>query len=92
MNVYDPSGAQDAGTDVFSSSPGDLNFTPSADEAGTTYVVISPWTGNATGSFTLTYANDVTGKLTAGVAEEGELRSSRARTPCIRSRRSPATT
>jgi hypothetical protein len=71
MNVYDSSGAQDAGTDVFNSSPGDLNFTPSSDEAGTTYVVISPWDGNATGSFTLTYANDVTGKLTAGVAKKG---------------------
>ncbi|MGH3406695.1 MAG: hypothetical protein ACRDRJ_29965, partial [Streptosporangiaceae bacterium] len=55
LNVYDSIGAQDASTDVFNTSPGDLNFTPTADEAGTTYVVISPWDGDATGSFTITY-------------------------------------
>jgi hypothetical protein len=74
LNVYDSSGAQDASTDVFSSSPGDLNFTPTAGEAGTTYVVISPWDGDATGSFTLTYANDIGGKLTSGKARKGTLK------------------
>jgi hypothetical protein len=74
LNVYDSSGAQDASTDVFNSSPGDLNFTPTADEAGTTYVVISPWDGDATGSFTLTYAGDIGGKLTSGKARKGTLK------------------
>ena len=55
MNVYDPSGAQDAGTAVFSTGPAETDFTPTSDQAGLTTVVISPYDTGATGSFTLTY-------------------------------------
>jgi hypothetical protein len=55
MNVYDSSGAQDASGTVFSTSPTDIDFTPTADQAGLTTVVISPYDTGATGSFTLTY-------------------------------------
>lgn len=55
MNVYDSSGAQDANGVIISTSPTEIDFTPTADEAGTTTVVISPYDFETTGSFTLTY-------------------------------------
>ena len=68
MNVYDSSGAQDANGVIVSTTPTEIDFTPTADEAGLTTVVISPYDFETTGSFTLTYAKDVTGKLTSGTA------------------------
>jgi hypothetical protein len=60
MKVLDSSGAEDAGAVTITSSPADINFTPSAAEAGTTTVVItshrpSIYSGYSTGTFTLTY-------------------------------------
>jgi hypothetical protein len=55
MNVYDMSGAQDASGVYINTSPTSITFTPTADEAGLTTVVISPYNFETTGSFTLTY-------------------------------------
>jgi len=73
MQVYDASGAPDAGAVGITTSPTEIDFTPSAAEAGATTVVISPYSFGATGSFTLTYATDVTGTLTSGVPVNGAL-------------------
>ncbi len=73
MNVYDSSGAQDLGGAVFSTTPTELDFTPTADQAGPTRVVISPYDTGATGRFTLTYAKDLTGKLVSGATTKGTL-------------------
>ena len=67
MNVYDSSGNADVSTTYISTSPTEADFTPTASEAGLTTVVISPYNFETTGSFTLTYAKDITGKLTSGV-------------------------
>ena len=74
MNVYDASGAQDANGVYISTSPTEIDFTPTANQAGLTTVVISPYNFETTGSFTLTYATDVTGALTSGVATTGTIK------------------
>jgi len=55
INVYDSSGANDTGGAAFSTSPAEIDFTPTSDQAGPTTVVVSPYDGGATGSYTLTY-------------------------------------
>ena len=72
MQVYDSSGA-DVGGVYINSGPTEVDFTPTAAEAGTTTVVISPYQFESTGSFTLTYATDVTGTLTSGVPTNGAI-------------------
>jgi hypothetical protein len=74
MQVYDSGGAADANGVYISTSPTEIDFTPTSTEAGTTTVVISPYNSGTTGSFTLTYATDVTGTLTSGVAVNGALK------------------
>jgi hypothetical protein len=54
LEVYDASGGGVADFS-FSSSPEEVDFTPTSAEAGTMTVVISPYSYEATGSFTLTY-------------------------------------
>jgi hypothetical protein len=54
MQVLDSSGAEDAGGVVFSTSPTDIEFTPSSLQAGPTTVVISPYDFQTTGSFVVT--------------------------------------
>ena len=73
MNVYDASGAQDAGAQVFQTDPVEGDFTATAEEAGTTDVIFSSWDSGATGSFTVTYAKDVTGTLTSGRPVHGKI-------------------
>ena len=73
INVYDSSGATDTGGAVFSTGPTEIDFTPTASQAGLTKVVVAPYDGGATGRFTLTYAMDVTGKLVSGVPTHGDL-------------------
>jgi hypothetical protein len=60
--VYEPDGSL-AESMTTGGSAGDINFTP--DQTGTATLVISP-TGLDTGSETVTFAKDVTGKLTSG--------------------------
>jgi hypothetical protein len=55
MQVYDSSGANDANGTVINTSPTEIDFTPTAAQAGRTTVVISNYGGGAIGSFTLTY-------------------------------------
>src|SRR5437588_474441 len=74
MNVYDSSGNPDANGVLISTSPTEIDFTPTSTQAGTTTVVISPYNFETTGSFTLTYAKDVTGSLTSGVAITGTIK------------------
>ena len=74
MNVYNSSGNPDANTVYFNTSPTEIDFTPTSSEAGTTTVVINPYNSGTTGSFTLTYAKDVTGSLTSGVATNGAIK------------------
>jgi hypothetical protein len=74
MFVYDSSGAVVAGRGWIGTVPTELDYTPTAGQAGTTTVIISPYNTGATGSFTLTYATDVTGVLTSGVATKGTLK------------------
>jgi 3D (Asp-Asp-Asp) domain-containing protein len=74
MNVYNASGNPDAGTVVFTATPTEIDFTPSAEQSGPTTVVISRYDFEATGHFTLTYATDVTGALTSGSAVAGALK------------------
>jgi hypothetical protein len=73
MQVYDSHGATDAGGVYINSGPTEIDFTPTAAEAGTTTVVISPYQFESIGSFTLTYAIDVTGTLTSGVPTNGPI-------------------
>jgi len=73
INAYDASGANLGGT-TFSTSSTDVNFTPDIYQAGTITVVISAWNAGATGSFTLTYATDVTGTLTSGTPVNGTIK------------------
>jgi hypothetical protein len=54
MQVYDSSGATDAGGAYISATPAVIEFTPSSIQAGPTTVVISPYNFETTGSFTLT--------------------------------------
>ncbi|HET9920752.1 MAG TPA: hypothetical protein VFQ30_12965 [Ktedonobacteraceae bacterium] len=74
MNVYNSSGNADANGVLIGTSPTEIDFTPTSTEVGTTSVVISPYNSGTTGSFTLTYAKDVTGKLTSGVATTGKIK------------------
>ena len=73
MQVLDSSGAEDAARVDISTTPTEIDFTPTAAEAGPTTVVIEPYNSGATGTFTLTYATDVTGELTSGVATSGSI-------------------
>ena len=73
MNVYDSSGGQDANGVYITTYPTEIDFTPNSNQAGTTTVVISPYDFETTGSFTLTYATDVTGKLTSGIPVNGAI-------------------
>ena len=69
IGAFDSSGAQVANWTGFTTSPIEVDFTPTTAQAGPTKVEIIPWQGdNATGTFTLTYAKDVTAKLVSGVA------------------------
>ena len=54
INAYDADGANLGGT-TFSTSPAEIDFTPTSAQAGTITVVISAYNTGATGSFTLTY-------------------------------------
>jgi hypothetical protein len=74
MRVYNSSGNQDANGVLINTSPTEIDFTPTSTQAGTTTVVISPYNSGTTGSFTLTYATDVTGSLTSGVARTGTIK------------------
>jgi hypothetical protein len=74
MNVYDSSSGQDANGVLINTSATEIDFTPTSTEAGLTTVVISPYNFGTTGSFTLTYARDVTGGLTSGVAKTGKIK------------------
>jgi hypothetical protein len=78
MNTYDASNALDVGPAEFNTAPTDINFTPNATQAGTTKVVITPdgyeCTAATSATFTLTYAKDVSGKLTSGKAEKVDLK------------------
>ena len=74
MQVYDSSGASDASGVVINTGSTEIDFTPDSAQAGKTTVVISPYSFESTGSFTLTYATDVTGALTSGVAVHGALK------------------
>jgi len=74
MEVLNSSGYLDANRVLIGTGPTEIDFTPNAGSAGITTVVISPFNGAATGSFTLTYATDVTGALTSGVATRGTLK------------------
>jgi hypothetical protein len=71
MIVTDSSNNQDA-ADEFSTTPTDINFTPSNAQAGLTTVEIVPdgyaCTAATSATMTLTYATDVKGSLTSGVA------------------------
>ena len=68
VGAFDSSGAQVASWTGFTTSPIEVDFTPTTTQAGPTKVVIIPWNGDsATGTFALTYATDVTGSLKSGV-------------------------
>jgi hypothetical protein len=73
INAYDASGANLDST-TFSTSPTEIDFAPTTYEAGTITVVISQYNSGATGSFTLTYATDVTGTLKSGTPVNGALK------------------
>jgi len=55
MQVYDSSGASDASGVVINTGSTEIDFTPDSAQAGKTTVVISPYTFESTGTFTLTY-------------------------------------
>jgi hypothetical protein len=74
MQIYDASGGTDANGVLINTTTTEMDFTATSEEAGVTTVVISPYSFGATGSFTLTYAKDVTAKLTSGKAKTGRLR------------------
>jgi hypothetical protein len=73
MQVLDSSGAEDKERVTFNTSPTEIDFTPTSTTAGTTTVLISPYNFETLGTFTLTYAKDVTGTLTSGVPTDGAL-------------------
>jgi hypothetical protein len=54
INAYDSSGLNLGGS-VFNVTQTEVQFTPTSTQAGTINVVISPYSAEATGSFTLTY-------------------------------------
>jgi hypothetical protein len=74
MQVYDASRNTDANGVTFDTAATEIYFTPTSQQAGLTTIVISPYDAGATGSFTLTYAKDVTGQLTTAKAKTGRLR------------------
>ena len=74
MEVYNSSNNQDASGVYINTSATEIDFTPTSTEAGITTVVISPYNVGTTGSFTLTYAKDVIGTLTSGVAITGKIK------------------
>ncbi len=72
INASDKSGVS-LGSTTFGTSPTYVDFTPTSTEAGTITVVVSQYNSGATGSFTLTYATDVTGTLTSGSPVNGTI-------------------
>lgn len=75
LSAYDSHGDADVpGIQIFTGQPNEIDFTPTATQAGITTVVIGPWNAGATGTFTLTYSKDSTGALTAGKAVHPRLR------------------
>jgi hypothetical protein len=79
IQAFDHKGAADTKPAHFGDNDNavDVNFTATAAEAGTTTVIVRPYSTypTATGSFTITYAKDATGKLTSGVAKNGAIAS-----------------
>ncbi len=73
MQVYDSGNATDANGVYINTSPTEIDFTPTAAQEGTTTVVISPANAGATGSFTLTYAEDSTAELSSGAPVNGAI-------------------
>ena len=77
VQAFDSKGAADTKPADFGDNNNDVdvNFTATAAEAGTTTVIVRPSSADpgATGSFTITYAKDVTGKLTSGTAKAGAI-------------------
>ena len=68
IGVFDSSGAQVVGWTGFSTGPVEVDYTPNGSQTGPTTVVITQSSGDAaTGTFDLTYATDVMGRLKAGV-------------------------
>ena len=68
IEVVGPNGQEGTEPTFSTGQTTDVNFIPASNEGGTTHVIVFPWGGtpSATGSFTLTYATDVTGSLTSG--------------------------
>ena len=67
IGVFDSSGAQVVGSTGFSTGPVEVDYTPNGSRTGPTTVVITQSSGDAaTGTFDLTYATDVMGRLKAG--------------------------
>ena len=63
IGAFDSSGAQVASSTALRQTI-EVDFTPNASQTGRTTVEIIPWQGDsAIGTFTLTYATDVTGSL-----------------------------
>ena len=74
IGAFDSSGAQVAGWTGFSTGPIEVDFTPTASQAGVTAVEITQNSGDgATGTFTLTYAKDVTGQLASGISKNIDI-------------------
>ena len=85
LNVYDSSGAQDTSTDVFSTSPTSVSFTPTGTEAGRTTIVISPVTPTPraaspsptrSANATLTIMSEARARLEAGARSRRSIRAS----------------
>jgi hypothetical protein len=75
LSAYDSHGDADVpGIQIFTGQNHEIDFTPTAAQAGPTTVVIGPWNAGATGSFTLTMARDLTGTLASGTAVRPNLR------------------
>ncbi|MGH3405114.1 MAG: hypothetical protein ACRDRJ_21800 [Streptosporangiaceae bacterium] len=79
IQAFDRKGAADTKAAHFGDNDNavDVNFTATAAEAGTTTVIVRPYSAypGATGSFTITYAKDVTAKLTSGKPRNGAIAS-----------------
>jgi hypothetical protein len=77
MIVTDASNNQDAQTE-FSTTPADINLTPTSAEAGKTTVTIEPdssfCTPATSATLTLVWATDVTGALTSGKTVSTDLK------------------
>jgi hypothetical protein len=74
IQAFDSSGNPDTSQAYFGDGSTEIDFTPTAAEAGTTTVIIQPDQFGTTGSYTITYAKDVTGKLASGISRNGTLK------------------